>query len=79
VAFWTIIVEFIAGVVAKFLMSGDYEPSGFILTALLGIVCRHLPRAIARLVQPGRGCRTVGGYRRHRHSKRPDCRTTEDG
>jgi uncharacterized membrane protein YeaQ/YmgE (transglycosylase-associated protein family) len=35
---WTIIIGFIAGVIAKFIMPGDNEPSGFILTAVLGIV-----------------------------------------
>src|SRR3954449_1966578 len=34
----TIIIGFIAGVIAKFLMPGDNEPSGFILTTILGIV-----------------------------------------
>ncbi len=33
---WTIIIGFIAGVIAKFLMPGDNEPSGFILTTILG-------------------------------------------
>jgi len=27
---WTIIIGFIAGVIAKFIMPGDNEPSGFI-------------------------------------------------
>ena len=35
---WTIIIGFIAGVIAKFIMPGDNEPSGFVLTAVLGIV-----------------------------------------
>jgi uncharacterized membrane protein YeaQ/YmgE (transglycosylase-associated protein family) len=35
---WTIIIGFVAGVVAKFIMPGDNEPSGFIMTAALGIV-----------------------------------------
>ena len=35
---WTIIIGFIAGVIAKFIMPGDNEPSGFILTTILGIV-----------------------------------------
>jgi uncharacterized membrane protein YeaQ/YmgE (transglycosylase-associated protein family) len=36
---WTIIIGFVAGVVAKFLHPGSSnEPSGFILTAALGIV-----------------------------------------
>ena len=34
---WTIIIGFIAGVIAKFLMPGPNEPSGFILTTLLGV------------------------------------------
>ena len=35
---WTIIIGFIAGVIAKFIMPGENEPSGFVLTAILGIV-----------------------------------------
>jgi len=35
---WTIIIGFVAGVIAKFIMPGDNEPSGFILTTILGIV-----------------------------------------
>src|SRR5437762_11843562 len=35
---WTIIIGFIAGVIAKFITPGDNEPSGFILTTILGIV-----------------------------------------
>ena len=35
---WTIIIGFLAGIVAKFITPGPNEPSGFILTTLLGIV-----------------------------------------
>ena len=35
---WTIVIGFIAGVIAKFLMPGKNEPAGFILTTILGIV-----------------------------------------
>ena len=35
---WTIIIGFLAGVIAKFLMPGPNEPAGFILTTILGIV-----------------------------------------
>jgi uncharacterized membrane protein YeaQ/YmgE (transglycosylase-associated protein family) len=35
---WTIIIGFVAGVIAKFIMPGNNEPSGFILTTILGIV-----------------------------------------
>ncbi len=35
---WTIIIGFVAGVIAKFIMPGPNEPSGFIMTTILGIV-----------------------------------------
>jgi uncharacterized membrane protein YeaQ/YmgE (transglycosylase-associated protein family) len=36
---WTIIIGFVAGVIAKFLYPGKkYEPSGFILTTVLGMI-----------------------------------------
>jgi uncharacterized membrane protein YeaQ/YmgE (transglycosylase-associated protein family) len=35
---WTIIIGFVAGIIAKFLMPGDNEPSGFVMTTILGIV-----------------------------------------
>jgi uncharacterized membrane protein YeaQ/YmgE (transglycosylase-associated protein family) len=35
---WTILIGFIAGVLAKLITPGNNEPSGFILTTLLGIV-----------------------------------------
>jgi uncharacterized membrane protein YeaQ/YmgE (transglycosylase-associated protein family) len=35
---WTILIGFIAGVIAKLITPGDNEPSGFILTTILGIV-----------------------------------------
>ncbi len=35
---WTIIIGFVAGVIAKFITPGDNEPSGFILTTILGII-----------------------------------------
>ena len=35
---WTILIGFIAGVQARLIAPGDNEPSGFILTTILGIV-----------------------------------------
>ncbi len=35
---WVIIIGFIAGMIAKFIMPGDNEPTGFIMTTILGIV-----------------------------------------
>ena len=56
---WTILIGFIAGVLAKLITPGSNEPQGFILTTILGIVgalgC-HLPGPSARLVSSRRGC-----------------------
>ena len=35
---WTIIIGFVAGIVAKLITPGRNEPSGFILTTILGII-----------------------------------------
>ncbi len=35
---WTIVIGFVAGLIAKFVTPGDNEPSGFVLTTILGIV-----------------------------------------
>ena len=48
---WTIVIGFVAGVVAKLLHPGNkYEPSGFILTTVLGIggafVATYLGQAV---------------------------------
>ena len=34
----TIVIGFIAGIIAKFIMPGDNEPSGFLMTTILGVV-----------------------------------------
>ena len=60
---WTIIIGFIAGVIAKFIMPGDNEPSGFILTSVLGIVgafaATYLGQALGRY-RPGEGAGLIG-------------------
>ena len=47
---WTIIIGFIAGVIAKFITPGKNEPSGFVLTTILGIagafIATYLGQAI---------------------------------
>ena len=35
---WTILIGFVAGVLAKLVTPGSNEPQGFILTTILGIV-----------------------------------------
>ena len=47
---WTLLIGFLAGVIAKFLHPGPNEPSGFIVTTLLGVagafVATYLGQAI---------------------------------
>ena len=47
---WTIIIGFIAGVIAKFVTPGDNEPSGFILTTILGIVGAFLATYLGQAI-----------------------------
>ena len=60
---WTIIIGFVAGVIAKFLHPGPNEPSGFVLTTLLGIagafVATYLGHALG-WYQPNEGAGLIG-------------------
>ena len=60
---WTIVIGFVAGVIAKFIMPGSNEPSGFVLTALLGVVgavvASYLGRALGWYA-PGEGAGLIG-------------------
>jgi uncharacterized membrane protein YeaQ/YmgE (transglycosylase-associated protein family) len=47
---WTIIIGFIAGVIAKFVTPGGNEPSGFVLTTILGIVGAFLATYIGQAI-----------------------------
>ncbi|BCP54598.1 membrane protein [Kaistia sp. 32K] len=47
---WTIIIGFVAGVVAKFITPGSNEPSGFILTVILGIAGAFLATWIGQAI-----------------------------
>jgi uncharacterized membrane protein YeaQ/YmgE (transglycosylase-associated protein family) len=60
---WTIIIGFVAGVIAKFIMPGDNEPKGFILTTILGIVGAFLATYIGQAIgwyQAGQGAGFIG-------------------
>jgi uncharacterized membrane protein YeaQ/YmgE (transglycosylase-associated protein family) len=60
---WTIIIGFIAGVIAKFIMPGPNEPSGFILTTILGIVGAFLATFLGYAVgwyRAGEGAGLIG-------------------
>ncbi len=62
---WTILIGFIVGVIAKFLMPGDkYEPKGFILTTILGIVGAFAATYLGQAVGwygPGQSAGFIGG------------------
>ena len=47
---WIIIVGFVAGIIARFLSPGPNNPSGFILTTLLGIVGAFLATWIGQAI-----------------------------
>jgi uncharacterized membrane protein YeaQ/YmgE (transglycosylase-associated protein family) len=60
---WTIVIGFVAGVIAKFIMPGDNEPSGFILTTILGIVGAFVATYLGHALgwyRPGEGAGLVG-------------------
>jgi uncharacterized membrane protein YeaQ/YmgE (transglycosylase-associated protein family) len=61
---WTIIIGFVAGVIARFFHPGNkYEPKGFILTTALGIVgalaATYLGQAVG-WYQPGEQAGFIG-------------------
>ncbi|MCZ8097618.1 MAG: GlsB/YeaQ/YmgE family stress response membrane protein [Burkholderiales bacterium] len=60
---WTIIIGFVAGIIAKFLMPGDNEPSGFIVTTILGIVGAFVATWLGQSLgwyRPGEGAGLIG-------------------
>lgn len=60
---WTIIIGFVAGVIAKLIMPGDNEPSGFVLTTILGIVGAFVATYLGQALgwyRPGEGAGLIG-------------------
>jgi uncharacterized membrane protein YeaQ/YmgE (transglycosylase-associated protein family) len=58
-----IIVGFVAGVIAKWLSPGPNNPSGFILTTVLGVVGAFLATFIGQAIGwygPDQGARWIG-------------------
>ena len=47
---WTIIIGFVAGIIAKFVHPGDNEPQGFVLTAVLGIIGAFLATYLGQAI-----------------------------
>src|SRR5215207_3266352 len=60
---WTIIIGFVAGLIAKFLHPGTNEPAGFILTTILGIVGAFVATWLGQALgwyRPGEGAGLIG-------------------
>ena len=61
---WTIIIGFVAGLIAKFLHPGSSnEPSGFILTTVLGIVGAFVATFLGQAIgwyKAGEGAGLIG-------------------
>ncbi len=60
---WTIIIGFVAGVIAKFLSPGANEPAGFVLTTILGIIGAFVATFLGQALgwyRPGEGAGLVG-------------------
>jgi len=60
---WTIIIGFVAGLIAKFLHPGPNEPAGFILTTLLGVAGAFVATYLGQQLgwyQPGEGAGLIG-------------------
>ncbi len=60
---WTIIIGFVAGLVAKFIVTGSGRPGDFVLTTILGIVGAFLASFLGQALgwyQPGEGAGLIG-------------------
>lgn len=60
---WIILIGFVAGIIARLISPGPNNPSGFVLTTLLGIAGAFLATWIGQLVgwyRPDQGARFIG-------------------
>jgi uncharacterized membrane protein YeaQ/YmgE (transglycosylase-associated protein family) len=60
---WTIVIGFLAGVIAKFVTPGDNKPSGFILTTILGVIGAFVATYLGQSLGwygPGQGAGLIG-------------------
>jgi uncharacterized membrane protein YeaQ/YmgE (transglycosylase-associated protein family) len=47
---WVVVIGFVAGIIARFLMPGENNPNGFILTTVLGIASAFLATFVRQSV-----------------------------
>lgn len=62
---WTIIIGFVAGFVAKLVMPGDNEPSGFVMTTLLGVIGAFVATYLGQALgwyRSGEGAGLIGAF-----------------
>jgi uncharacterized membrane protein YeaQ/YmgE (transglycosylase-associated protein family) len=60
---WIILIGFVAGLIAKFIHPGPNEPSGFILTTLLGIAGAFVATLLGQAIgwyRPDQGAGLIG-------------------
>ena len=60
---WIVIIGFVAGIIARFVAPGPNNPSGFILTTLLGIAGAFLATWIGQAIghySPDQGAGLIG-------------------
>jgi uncharacterized membrane protein YeaQ/YmgE (transglycosylase-associated protein family) len=60
---WIVIIGFVAGVIARFIMPGPNTPKGFFVTTVLGIAGAFLATFLGEAVgwyRPGQGAGLIG-------------------
>ena len=60
---WTIVIGFVAGLIAKLIVPGPNEPRGFVLTTVLGIVGAFVATYLGQALHwyaPGEGAGLIG-------------------
>jgi len=60
---WTIIIGFVAGLAAKFLVLGTTSTDGFVVTTIIGIVGAFIASFLGQALgwyQPGEGAGLIG-------------------
>ncbi|MDC9824020.1 GlsB/YeaQ/YmgE family stress response membrane protein [Devosia sp. ZB163] len=60
---WTLLIGLVAGIVAKLILPNSGGPSGYVMTAVLGIVGAFLASFLGQafgLYQPGEGAGLLG-------------------
>jgi len=63
VLLWIVVIGFIAGIIARFLMPGPNKPKGFLLTTILGVGGAFLASFVGEAVgwyRPGQGAGLIG-------------------